>query len=753
MIRRVLAVLGVAWLAAARPLGAQGVACESGGTEVRALEFTGNETFTDAELANRIATTASSWSRRYLRLFGERYCLDSLTVSRDSLRLLLFYNGHGFTDVKVGRSIRMLDSTAAAVRFDIAEGRPLVIDSLTYSGLDEVPDKERILRGLPLRVGERFDRFLVEATRDTLVRRLRDRGYPGAEVLRSFDTDTARRTAALEFSAATGVRQRVGEVSIQIEAQPGKPLGVRPERVLAVVGLQRGELFSQSNLEAVKRGLYLTEAFQHVDVSVDSASLADASDSLLTVRVTLTEAKLRAARVSAGWATFDCFRTQLQYTDYNFLHGLRRVDVTGRLSKISNGAPLDFGNNLCSQSVRRDRFSDTLNYYAGATISQAALFGQRILPSLSLYSERRSELSVFLRDVPVGLLGSLQYEGPGRIPLAFSYQLEYGRTVAQPAYFCQVFQICEVETQRFLLDRRRSAVFGVSAVRNRSNDPINPSHGSAARLELRNGSQVIGSDPLTQFTRAVMDASLYRTVFDGGVLVLRLRAGAVLGRKVDLQGRPRFIPPQERMYAGGPNTVRGFRQNEMGSLIYLVTGFDTIPNPDDPTTVFYRAKSAVTGLDRDPLSGGGDNVVVGNVELRVRSFFLPELVQYALFADAGELWNRGGRESGGGFQSLKVTPGVGLRVFTAIGPVRVDVGYNPYDRPAGPAYFNTRSSGSENELRPVYCVSPDNRLPVPAIAIGVPVQQAGTCPATFDPAPRRGFFNRLTFNFSIGQAF
>jgi hypothetical protein len=96
---------------------------------------------------------------------------------------------------------------------------------------------------------------------------------------------------------------------------------------------------------------------------------------------------------------------------------------------------------------------------------------------------------------------------------------------------------------------------------------------------------------------------------------------------------------------------------------------------------------------------------------------------------------------------------VGLRVFTAIGPVRVDVGYNPYDRPAGPAYFNTRSSGSENELRPVYCVSPDNRLPVPAIAIGVPVQQAGTCPATFDPAPRRGFFNRLTFNFSIGQAF
>ncbi len=752
MLRRLLVVLGVAWLASARILGAQAVTCETGSTEVRALEFSGNKTFTDAELANRIVTTASSWTRRYLRVIGKRYCLDSLTVSQDSLRLLVFYNWHGFTDVKVGRQIVKTDSLSAEVHFDIVEGKPLVIDSLTYSGLDSVPERERVLRGLPLHVGDRFDRFVVEATRDTIVRRLRDRGYPEADVLRSFDTDTAKRTAALEFSAAPGKRQRIGEIAIQIEAVPGKALGVRPDRVLAVLGMSRGDVFSQRSLEGVKRGLYLTEAFQHVDVSVDSASLRDANDTLLTMKVSLTEAKLRAARASVGWATFDCFRTQLSYTDYNFLHGLRRLDLTSRLSKISNGKPLDFGNGLCSNSVKNDVFSDTLNYYVGATLSQAALFGQRILPSLSLYSERRSELSVYLRDVPIGLLGSVQYEGRQRIPLAFSYQLEYGRTIAEPAYFCQVFQICDLPTQSFLLDRRRSAVVGVSAVRNRSNDPTNPTHGSVFRLELRNGSQLIGSDPLTQFTRAVMDASLYRTVFDGGVFVLRLRAGSVFGKKVDLQGNPRFIPPQERMYAGGPNSVRGFRQNELGSLIYLVQGYDEVANPANPSTVFYRAKSG-TLLDRDPLSAGGDNVVVGNAELRVRSFFLPELVQYAIFADAGEVWNRGSTESGGGFQSLKVTPGMGLRIFTAIGPVRVDVGYNPYDRPLGPAYFNTRGTGNQNEKRPVYCVSPGNLLPVDRVTSGVPTQAAGACPATFDPGRRDSFFKRLTFNFSIGQAF
>lgn len=754
MLGRLLVVLGGAWLALARPLAAQSAACDATTPEVRSLDFVGNATFPDAELANRIVTSESSWSRRYLRVIGQRYCLDSLTVSRDSLRLILFYNAHGFTAVKVRRSIAPIDTVAVAVTFSIDEGRPLVIDSLAYSGLEEVPERERILRGLPLRVGERFDRFLVESTRDTLTRRLRDRGYPRAEVLRSFDTDTARRTATLEFSALTGTRQRIGQVAIDIDAPEGSPSGVREGRVRALLGLRTGRLYRQRDLEAAKRGLYLTEAFQHVDIEVDSASLEDTADTLLTVRVRLVEGPLHSARASAGWATNDCFRTQTQFTSLNFLRSLRRLELSGRLSKISRGRPLDFGDALCAQQVREDPFSDTLNYYAGATVSQAALFGLRSIPSLSVYSERRSEIGAFLRDVPIGFIGSLQYEVRSTLPLALSYQLEYGRTSAEPASFCTNFLICDPESQRFLLDRRRSAVLGVSAVRNRANDAVNPTRGSVVRFELRNASQPIGSDPLIQFTRAVIDASLYRPFFDGNVFVLRLRAGAVLGRRTDLQGNPRFIPPQERLYAGGPNTVRGFRQNELGALVYLVSRYDTIPNPADPGTVFYRADPARHTLDGSPISAGGENVIVANAELRMRSFFLPNLVQYAIFADAGDVWNRGNRESGGGFDGLKVTPGVGARVFTAIGPVRVDIGYNPYDRPRGPAYFNTEFRG-QNVDRPVYCVSPGNELAVPRTgdAGEVPRQAAGACTASYAPPRRGSFLQRLTFNFSIGQAF
>ena len=37
-----------------------------------------------------------------------------------------------------------------------------------------------------------------------------------------------------------------------------------------------------------------------------------------------------------------------------------------------------------------------------------------------------------------------------------------------------------------------------------------------------------------------------------------------------------------------------------------------------------------------------------------------------------------------------------------------------------------RPSGSENELRPVYCVSPDNRLPVPALSFNLTVRLAAS---------------------------
>ncbi|MEO6444922.1 MAG: BamA/TamA family outer membrane protein [Gemmatimonadaceae bacterium] len=755
MRRRVVMALGAA-LGLARVLGAQGVTCDEKSVEVRRLTFSGNNAFSSTDLANGLATTQSSWTRRNLRIIGQRYCLDATTVTQDSLRLILLYRNAGFADVQVAKEITARGEQAAAVRFIIREGQPIIVDSVAYVGFDSVPQLDRILRGLPIRPGVRFDKGAVLATRDTITRRLRDRGYPLAEVLRSFDTDTARRVANVEFNASTGPRARIGEITIAIDTQPGKPRRVNPERVRSVLSIKEGQLYNERALEGVKRGLYLSEAFRHVDIVVDSLSLQDAVDSLVSVSVRLTEGDTRASRISLGWGNLDCLRTQGSFTNYSLMGGLRRLDLTGRLSKVGVGAPFDIASGLCRSEVRRDIFSDTLNYYAGVTLSQSSLFGLRTIPSITVYSERRSEFEAYLRDTPIGIVASIQQGNDGRLPQTFSYQLEYGSTSAFPGLFCAVYNVCELDAQQRLLDRNRLAVAGWTATRNRANDFANPSRGSVMRFELRHASVPIGSSRDQQFSRTVFDGSVYRPVFSGSVFVLRLRAGTVIGRRISVDGSRSFVPPQERLYAGGPNSVRGFRQNELGPAIYDVSRPEEIPVGGD--TLFFRASPDSVSIRVVP--SGGDNVVIANAELRLRSVVLPDLIQYSVFVDAGEVWNRGGGNTVRQAPvRLKVTPGVGVRVFTPIGPVRVDIGYNPYQAPKGPAYFNDSSRLQDIVIRPLYCVSPGNTLPVTPGGIGPgggtlpPLQAQGECPASFQPPRRTTFVSRLTFNFSIGQAF
>src|SRR5690606_7226753 len=178
------------------------------------------------------------------------------------------------------------------------------------------------------------------------------------------------------------------------------------------------------------------------------------------------------------------------------------------------------------------------------------------------------------------------------------------------------------------------------------------------------------------------------------VFAMRLRVGAVLGPSFTFSEAARFVPPQERLFAGGPTTVRGFRQNELGPLVYIPTAFDTVRADGSPgtlpagpnDTVYFRATPGEVG--QRPVPTGGNSLLVGNAELRMTSPFLPSLLRWTLFADFGEVWNRGGAQRGLGFERLRVTPGFGVRIRTPVGYLRADLGYNGYQRSGGAAYFD-----------------------------------------------------------------
>ena len=746
-INTALVVFAALW--AGRSAGAQDIECQSGDLEVMRLEFDGNHAFSDAELAKTIVTTPSAWARRYLHLpFTVKHCLDRNELPNDRARLVIFYRRRGYPKVTVDTVVKELAPGAVEVRFKINEGPPMILRSFVVSGLESIPEGRGTLRDLSIRAGGRFDRFAIDAAADTIRQRLHNSGYPRADAVNRFAVNDTTLSAWDTLFVTPGLRTRIGAIKITVTPLPKRKQQIPEKVVRRIMGLDSGELYREDEIIEAQRAIYQTEAYQHVSVTPDSDA-----DSLVTLHVDLAEAAMHAARLGAGYGTLDCFRVTGEYTDYNFLNGARRLDINTRLSKIGIGRPLDKWSGLCP-AAKQDVFSDRLNYYAGATLRQPVFLGLRTVPTITIYSQRVSEYNAYLRTTAVGGIASVIWRGVTRTPITLTYSMDYGRTEAQPALFCAVFNQCEAAERDQLQRTQQLAVLSLAVTRDNSNSLLSPTRGSIIRLEARNSSPVIFSNRNLQFNKVVGDGSRYLNLGAGNVLAFRIRGGSVFGRNV--ASAAGFIPPQERLYAGGPTTVRGFSQNELGSLIYIAKNFekfastDTLGNPD---TVVLAATSD-SGSFKRVVPVGGNSLVVGNVELRLRSPFAPDLLQWTLFTDAGEVWNRGTPQVSE--VKLKVTPGIQVTAFSPVGPVRVAVGYNPYQRPKGPLYFEGTQFGGA----PLLCVSPNNFFPT---HFGTdPVTNAPTatqdllgkaCPASYQPPVDNRFFKKLTFSFAIGQAF
>jgi outer membrane protein insertion porin family/translocation and assembly module TamA len=712
------------------------------------LNFEGNHAISDAELARAIVTTPSAWARRFLHLpFTTKHCLDRAELPNDRARLIILYRRRGFPRVKVDTAVKVLAPGAVAVTFTIVEGPPMILTGFAVRGLDSVPERARLIRDIRIREGMRFDRSAIDAAADSLRERLHNTGYPRAVAVNHPIVNDSLLTAWDTLQVTPGPRTTVGAIKIAVTPMPGKQQQIPARIVRKIMGLDSGTLYRESDILDAQRAIYQTEAYQHVSITTDSAA-----DSVVTLYVNLAEAAMHAARVGAGYGTLDCFRLTGEYTDFNFLNGARRLDMNARVSKIGIGRPLDWSPNLCP-AAKKDVFSNRLNYYVGATLRQPVFLGLRTVPTLTVYSQRISEYNAYLRTTSVGGAASLIWRGLTRTPVNLTYSMDLGRTEAQPALFCAVFNLCEAAERERVQRTQQLAVLSLAVTRDNSNSLLSPTRGSIIRLEARHSSPAILSNKDLQFNKLVGDASRYINVGGANVLAMRLRGGTVFGRNVE--SATGFIPPQERLYAGGPTTVRGFSQNELGSLIYISGTNEAffIDNQDGTRdTVLRQFHTDSTARRIVPV--GGNSLLVGNLELRLRSPFLPELLQWTLFTDAGEVWNRGTRQLKE--VKLKVTPGIQVTAFSPVGPVRLAVGYNPYRRPPGPIYYEALSLGGE-----LLCVSPFNTIKThitydnesPPNVVSISQEPGGICPSTYQPPKDNSLRSKLTFSFAIGQAF
>ena len=682
---------------------------------VTSVRFKGNHAIDRLTLEAAIATSASNWSYRVPLLkhldLGQKRLFDELEFRRDVVRLQLLYRQHGFYEARVDTTVRRTPTTAA-VLFTIDEGPPVLVDSVAVRGLDGIVNARRLAARLPLEKGKPLDREAFDASADTIALALQNQGYPFVAVYRNYSVDNATRSADVDYEVVPGQRARVGDIAIEGNRS------VSDRTIQRSLAVRRGDRFSQDALYDSQRSLYETDLFRYVSVGIAQDSVVAGEDSLVRVQVQVNEGARSRFRAGLGYGTIDCVRSQATFSTGNFIGGGLRLDLAGKLSKIGVGSPTDWGleNSVCSALADDTLFSRRINYLTSATFTQPAALGRRSTLTLTAFAERHSEYKAFERDGIGSSLGLAFGLGRSSV-LTLSYQLSYGSTTADPGVFCVYFDRCEQQAVDILEQRHRQASLSLSLIRNTTNSPIEPTTGSVLSLEASHASPLVGSEPLISYSKIVTEGDWYASLARGWVLAVRLRAGAIRPERSLVNDTSiGYVPPEERFYAGGPGSVRGFGRNEMGPLVYVADTVETDSVTGAPVPVNLRIS---------PI--GSYAITLANAELRAPSPIWPSRIRLAAFVDAGELWD----ETTGGLlpSGLKVTPGVGLRVGTPLGPLRLDVAYNGYPRQQGPLYEVIRtSSGAPEQLRLVQS------------------NYSG-------PARGGGFFQRLQFQFSVGEAY
>ena len=435
-------------------------------------------------------------------------------------------------------------------------------------------------------------------------------------------------------------------------------------------------------------------------------------DSTLGVTVRLVEAPRHRIRVGAGYGSLDCFRVQSGWTAYDFLGGARSLDVTGQVSKLGVGRPTDAGfkNNVCG-FLHDDVTSDTINYNATVTLRQPVFLSPRHSASLGVFAERRSEFKAYTRQA-VGANVAVTINARRNIPVTVGYTYSVGRTTADAVVFCSVFRVCNDSDQVFFANRRGFAAVTVSAVRNRTNSVLDPSAGGLVSGSLMHSSRLVGSDTLYEFNRGQLEIAHYYPIGRRGAFAWRVLGGTIVpARQITLSGQSvRFVPPDQRFYGGGPNSVRGYARNELGPRVYVT---DSIMVQGTDTT-YATPRTSPTG---------GNSIFVANVEVRFATPLFPDRMRVAVFTDVGQVWERGDQLTQ--VRGVRVTPGIGVRFVTPLGPVRLDAAYKGYPDEPGPLYLQ------------------DNTTKSLSVIPGV----------TFHPGLPRGFRKRIVVQFAVGQAF
>lgn len=513
------------------------------------------------------------------------------------------------------------------------------------------------LVGLPLNPAE------VEARSRRLVEALNEQGFLGADARASTVVSADGERADVHIVVTTGPTVYLRSVILRGHRRTRRSVIERE------IDLRAGDPLAPSRVAAIRRRLYELDLFSRV-----SAELVGDEDRVKDLIVEVEERPNLHAEVGGGVAT-DLGVKLFVRGGHRNLFGLgHRLTLLGQagVGWVGDGWSLD---------VLAPEWKAAARYEAPNIPAR----GERVALDVT-FNEQQQEPSYRLERSGGGIGVLLHLGAHGTAELAYRVQfrrlldVDPGAIVPGDPWLDEL-GVADVNDVSFNLPSAVRAQSGLdlSFVFDRRDDPFNPTRGGVGNL-LVNVTDEVLSD-LT-YVRAEGSWAWWAPIGGFG-LQGRLRGGAawVPGAQSLTDGAT--LPLEDRFRLGGGASLRGFALDDVGPA-NEVAREDIDFNEGLAPVVAYGGRDAPSRW----VPTGGDAMALGSLEFRIPFERLGLAkwagTQLAFFADVGNVWflhpdvtDSMALGADDGNPALRWSVGVGLRRATVIGPIQVDVGFNP----------------------------------------------------------------------------
>jgi outer membrane protein assembly complex protein YaeT len=518
-------------------------------------------------------------------------------LDTDLERLRGLYRSSGFYQADITAHLT-LDDRQVDIVFNIEEGPWVKVTQVELAVAPTEPpvDLSSLKEKWPLKVGDRFDEKTYNSLKLLYLDYLLDNGRPRAKVEGKVLLDEEKNTAQIYLTVRPGPLCFFGPATVK-----GSP--ETPEKViLRKLTFKEGEPFSYKKLYDSQQLIYGLDLFGSVSLTPQEVP---ETQNRIPVVIEVQEKKKRSLKVGVGYGDEDLLRARLGLRFRNVGGGGRMLDLDGRYSKLERRVQGTFFNPMVFST------NNDLVFQSG--------YIRQYLPG---FTDKAYFTNVKLeRDLPWhfrGYLGhSLEFARPFNVPLETLLLL--------------------TETQIGKLYRSSMVIAGLR--QETVDNLVDPHRGGILALTGQVAPDFLGSN--MQFVSTILDLRRFQALGKTDFIMAgRLKFGIIQPMQATSD-----IPIFRRLFAGGTNSVRGYRLD-------------------------YLGPRNITG---SPL--GGQAVMEGSVEARIPIY---KEFRGVAFLDFGNVFFKV-RDIDLG--QLKYSSGVGLRYQTFVGAIGIDIGFplNPID--------------------------------------------------------------------------